>query len=85
MEGRERQETQKKKGKGGHPIGLRAGKQLLAIIRLAHTTHCPEYIGLSVNPTVRCFLTTCSLPADEAALIVVRLYTSPPAGPRWDG
>ena len=27
------------------------------------------------------FLTACSLPADEAALILVRFYTSPPANP----
>src|ERR1035437_3109887 len=39
----------------------------------------PCIFGRSVNPTVQCFLTTCSLPADEAALIVVRLYMSPPA------
>jgi len=42
-------------------------------------------MGLSVNPTVQCFLTTCSLPASEAALMLVRFYMSPPADPGWDG
>jgi hypothetical protein len=45
----------------------------------------PKLIGLSVNPTVQCFLTACSLPAGEAALLLVRFYMSPPAGPGWVG
>src|ERR1035441_14275 len=46
-----------------------------------YTTLFRSIFGLSVNPTVRCFSTACSLPASEAALILIRLYMSPPAGP----
>jgi len=38
-------------GKGGHPMEERSKKQLLAIIRFAHTTQGPNS-GALENPTV---------------------------------
>ena len=45
----------------------------------------PEILGLSVNPTVRCFWTTCSLPAGEAALSSGPALYVTSRRPGWDG
>jgi hypothetical protein len=79
MEGTERQEIQKK---NWERAATRLGRELGSNVGdhpVSAYDALPCIFGRSVNPTVRCFLTTCSLPADEAALIVDRLYMSPPA------
>ena len=68
------------KEKGGHPRE-RASKWLLAIIRFAQKRVAHQFKGRSVNPTVRHFDTAWSFLPDEAALILVRFYKAPPAGP----
>src|ERR1035441_9862854 len=85
MEGRIPVEKQKKKGKGRPPDWVVNWEATVGDHPVSAYDALPCIIGRSVNPTVRCFLTTCSLPADEAALIVVRLYMSPPANPGWGG
>ena len=66
-EGRSSDWVENSKTVGDHPV--------------CATTRCPIRNGLSVNPTVQYLHTTCSLPANEAALILVRFYMSPPADP----
>ena len=90
MERRRRREIQKKKGKGRPSDWVVNWEATVGDHPVSAYDALPCIFGRSVNPTVRCFLTTCSLPADEAALIVDRLYMSPPAvhsrlTTGWDG
>src|SRR5664279_1440943 len=82
MKGRGRQEIEKKKGKGRPPDWVVNWEATVGDHPVSAYDALPCIFGRSVNPTVRCFLTTCSLPADEAALIVDRLYIHlPPCFP----
>jgi hypothetical protein len=53
------------------------------VIESAHYALCLEFQGTSSDHSA--FRTARSLATDEAALIVTRLYLSPPASPGWTG
>jgi hypothetical protein len=77
MKGKNRKE---KIEKGRSPDRIVNWKVPLAVIILRHA-QMPEDSRQGDVRAFRSFCTTCSLAADEAALILARFYMSPPANP----